>query len=298
MAEEMTFLPKASILTLEEIERIAKAFTELGVSKIRLTGGEPLIRNNIISLFQSLGKLPGLKDLVTTTNGSQLKTLSQPLAEAGVKRINVSLDSLNAEKFKQLTRHGKLDVVLDGINAAIDAGFKQIKLNAVIIKGRNDNEILDLVDYALNKEIDITFIEEMPLGIITEHNRGESLCTSDEVRHAIEEKYQLIADTFKTAGPSRYFQIPGHKSRIGFISPHSNNFCADCNRVRVTVEGRLLLCLGNEHSVDLREPLRNGCSDDELKKIIVDSMKIKPQYHEFDMNDEPQILRFMNTTGG
>ena len=298
MAEEMTFLPKSSILTLEEIERIAAAFVDLGVTKIRLTGGEPLIRQNVLSLFQNLGKLPGLKDLVTTTNGSKLNKLAQPLKGAGVKRINISLDSLNAERFQQLTRHGKLDTVIEGIDAAREAGFEQIKLNAVIIKGRNDDEVIDLVNFAKEKAIDLSFIEEMPLGVITEHNRGESLCTSDEVREIIQQQYELIPDTFKTAGPSKYYRLTDSDSRIGFISPHSHNFCGDCNRVRVTVEGRLLLCLGNEHSVDLREPLRNGCSDEELKSIITDSMKIKPKSHEFDVQEEPQILRFMNTTGG
>jgi len=298
MAEEMTFLPKSSILTLEEIERIAAAFVDLGVTKIRLTGGEPLIRQNVLSLFQNLGKLPGLKDLVTTTNGSKLNKLAQPLRDAGVKRINISLDSLNAERFQQLTRHGKLDTVIEGIDAAREAGFEQIKLNAVIIKGRNDDEVIDLVNFAKDRAIDLSFIEEMPLGVITEHNRGESLCTSDEVREIIEQQYELIPDTFKTAGPSKYYRLTDSDSRIGFISPHSHNFCGDCNRVRVTVEGRLLLCLGNEHSVDLREPLRNGCSDEELKSIITDAMKIKPKSHEFDVQEEPQILRFMNTTGG
>jgi len=298
MAEEMTFLPKSSILTLEEIERIAAAFVDLGVTKIRLTGGEPLIRQNVLSLFQNLGKLPGLKDLVTTTNGSKLNKLAQPLKDAGVKRINISLDSLNAERFQQLTRHGKLDTVIEGIDAAREAGFEQIKLNAVIIKGRNDDEVIDLVNFAKEKAIDLSFIEEMPLGVITEHNRGESLCTSDEVREIIQQQYELIPDTFKTAGPSKYYRLTDSDSRIGFISPHSHNFCGDCNRVRVTVEGRLLLCLGNEHSVDLREPLRNGCSNEELKSIITDSMKIKPKSHEFDVQEEPQILRFMNTTGG
>lgn len=298
MAEDMTFLPKSEILTLEEIQRIANAFVDLGVSKIRLTGGEPLIRKNVISLFQQLGTLEGLQDLVTTTNGSQLITLAQPLKDAGVQRINVSLDSLNAERFKELTRFGKLDSVLAGIDAAKAAGFKQIKLNSVIIKGRNDDEILDLVDYAREKSLDISFIEEMPLGIITEHNRGESLCTSDEVRAIIEQQHELIPDTFKTAGPSRYYRFTDNDAKVGFISPHSHNFCGDCNRVRVTVEGRLLLCLGNEHSVDLRDPLRNGCSDEELKAIIINAMQIKPQSHEFDVHNEPQILRFMNTTGG
>ncbi len=298
MAEEMTFLPKKSVLTLEEIERISTAFVELGVTKIRLTGGEPLIRKNVLSLFERIGALPYLKELVTTTNGSQLPTMAQGLKDAGLKRINISLDSLNPTRFKELTRFGNLDQVLEGIDAARAADFNQIKLNAVIIKGRNDDEILDLVEFAKEKQIDICFIEEMPLGVITEHNRGESLCSSDEVRSIIETGYELIPDTYKTGGPTKYFKLKGSESRVGFISPHSNNFCGDCNRVRVTVEGRLLLCLGNEHSVDLKTPMRDGCTDEELKQIIIESMKIKPKNHEFDVHDEPQILRFMNTTGG
>ncbi|GAA3923317.1 GTP 3',8-cyclase MoaA [Litoribacillus peritrichatus] len=298
MAEEMTFLPKKSVLSLEEIERISKAFVDLGVTKIRLTGGEPLIRQNVLSLFQKLGALPGLKELVTTTNGSQLTTMAQDLRDAGLKRLNISLDSLNSDRFTQLTRFGKLEQVLSGIDAAKNASFDQIKLNSVIIKGRNDDEILDLVAFAKQKAIDICFIEEMPLGVITEHNRGESLCSSDEVRAIIEGQYQLIPDTYKTGGPTKYYKLAGSESRVGFISPHSHNFCGDCNRVRVTVEGRLLLCLGNEHSVDLKTPMRDGCSDQELQQIIIDAMKIKPKSHEFDVHDEPQILRFMNTTGG
>jgi cyclic pyranopterin phosphate synthase len=298
MAEEMTFLPKFSILTLEEIERIAKAFIDLGVTKIRITGGEPLIRHNIISLFNNIGKNKNLEDLTLTTNGSQLINLAIPLRQSGVKRINISLDSLHPEKFKNLTRTGDLTKVLKGINAAKDAGFKRIKLNSVIIKGRNDDEILDLVNFAISKDIDISFIEEMPLGVITEHNRTESLFTSDEVKTVIESDFSLEADQWKTAGPSKYFKVKNSNTRIGFISPHSHNFCADCNRVRVTVEGRLLLCLGNEHSVDLRGPMRAGCSDDKLKSIILDSMNQKPKSHHFDVSNEPQILRFMNTTGG
>lgn len=298
MAEEMTFLPKSSILSLEEIERIAKAFVELGVTKIRYTGGEPLIRSNVNALFNATSQLDGIKEVVITTNGSQLEKMAEELYQSGIKRINISLDSLNDERFTNITRHGKLQQVLAGIKKAKAFPFDQIKINSVIIKGRNDDEVLDLVKFAIDQSVDISFIEEMPLGVITEHDRASTMCSSDEVRSIIEQQHELVPDTYKTNGPSRYFQLVGSNTRIGFISPHSHNFCSECNRVRVTVEGRLLLCLGNEHSVDLRDPIRNGCSDDELKEIIIKAMDIKPISHEFDLEEEPQILRFMNTTGG
>lgn len=298
MAEEMTFLPKSSILSLEEIERIAKAFVELGVTKIRYTGGEPLIRSNVNALFNATSQLDGIKEVVITTNGSQLEKMAEELYQSGIKRINISLDSLNEERFTNITRHGKLQQVLAGIKKAKEFPFDQIKINSVIIKGRNDDEVLDLVKFAIDQSVDISFIEEMPLGVITEHDRASTMCSSDEVRSIIEQQHELVPDTYKTNGPSRYFQLVGSNTRIGFISPHSHNFCSECNRVRVTVEGRLLLCLGNEHSVDLRDPIRNGCSDDELKEIIIKAMDIKPISHEFDLEEEPQILRFMNTTGG
>ena len=186
-----------------------------------------------------------------TTNGSQLVRHAKALKEAGVKRLNVSLDSLDEVKFKDMTRTGKLPQVLQGINAAIEEGFERIKINAVVMRGSNDDEVLDLVEFARDKGIDIAFIEEMPLGTIESHDRALTYCSSDDVREIIEQRYPLIHNPQKTAGPSRYYSMPNHDTRIGFISPHSHNFCADCNRVRVTVEGRLLLCLGNEHSVDL-----------------------------------------------
>ncbi|WP_189478134.1 GTP 3',8-cyclase MoaA [Parahalioglobus pacificus] len=301
MAEDMTFVPKARVLSLEELFQLGQAFTELGVRKIRLTGGEPLIRNNILSLVQRLGALPGLDELVLTTNASQLPRLAGPLREAGVKRLNISLDSLQARKFRRLTRHGNLDQVIAGIDAAIAAGFDGIKLNSVVLKGRNDDEVLDLVDFTVDRGIDIAFIEEMPLGAIVEHDRKLSLCSSDELRQQIAERYDLTAlgDPSGNAGPARYFSLDNTGSRVGFISPHSNNFCHLCNRVRITVEGRLLLCLGNEHSVDLRERLRaSDASAESLKRAIVDAMDIKPEKHHFHSDDEPQIVRFMNMTGG
>jgi cyclic pyranopterin phosphate synthase len=301
MAEDMTFVPKNDVLTLEEIREVARAFVELGVGKIRLTGGEPLIRNNVLSLVDSLGKLDGLKQLALTTNGSQLYRLAEGLRSAGVSNINISLDSLNARKFRHLTRHGSLAQVIDGIDAAIAAGFERIRINAVILKGRNDDEVLDLVNFAFKRGIDIAFIEEMPLGLIDDHDRALSFCSSEELRTIISQRYVLepVGDPEKSAGPARYFSTGSEPTRIGFISPHSHNFCHLCNRVRVTAEGRLLLCLGNEHSVDLRSVMRTpGYTLELLKETIVDAMTIKPERHHFDLDEKPDIVRFMNTTGG
>ncbi len=299
MDDEMQFVPRAQLLTLEEIARIGKAFTELGVKKIRITGGEPLIRRNILKLFEDLGSLPGLKELVTTTNGSQLTKLAAPLRQAGVKRINISLDSLDPEKFKRITRVGELNKVLAGIDAALAAGFDKIKINAVILKNRNDDEVLDLVQFAIDKGIDISFIEEMPLGVIGDHDRAEAYYSSDQIRQDLSAKHELIPTTESTGGPSTYFKLADNQTRIGFISPHSHNFCDQCNRVRLTCEGRLLLCLGQEHSVDLRKVIRAHPGDDEkLKQAIRDSMDIKPKGHDFNLNEQPIIFRHMNVTGG
>ncbi len=299
MSEEMKFLPRAKLLTLEELTTISRAFVELGVDKIRITGGEPLIRRNITKLFQDIGRLPGLRELVTTTNGSQLPKLARQLKDAGVKRINISLDSLNAEKFKRITRTGKLEDVLAGIQAALDVGFERIKLNAVILKNRNDDEIMDLVQFAIDRNIDISFIEEMPLGLINDHDRAEVYYSSDQIRTDIEKTMTLIPTTESTGGPAKYFKIPGTETRVGFISPHSHNFCDQCNRVRLTCEGRLLLCLGQDHSVDLRHVIRSHPGDMEyLKQAIRDSMKIKPKGHDFNLEAKPIILRHMSVTGG
>lgn len=299
MTEDMTFLPRDQILSLEELYRVARVFTELGVTKIRLTGGEPMVRTNVMSLIQKLGALPGLQELLLTTNGAQLDKFAAPLKAAGVNRINISIDSLDAQRFKKISRVGKLHKVLTGIDAARAAGFDRIRLNAVIMKGYNDDEVVALADYAVARDIDIAFIEEMPLGEASDHKREDTTCSNAWVREAIERKYQLVDSAEKTAGPSRYVKIVGKKSRIGFISPVSHNFCEDCNRVRVTVEGRLLLCLGNEHSVDLRSLLRDTGSDDAvLKQALIDSMAIKPERHFFYDEDHPQPVRLMNMTGG
>lgn len=299
MTEDMTFLPRNQILSLEELLQVARAFTELGVKKIRLTGGEPLVRNEVMSLIERLGALPGLEELLITTNGAQLDKYAAPLKAAGVSRINISLDSLDADRFKRITRVGKLEKVLAGIDAAKAAGFDRIRLNSVIMHGYNDDEVIALADYAINQDIDIAFIEEMPLGEASDHLREDTTCSNDWVRSVLEEKYQLLNSAEKTAGPSRYAQVIGRKSRIGFISPVTHNFCEDCNRVRVTVEGRLLLCLGNEHSVDLREILRDKQRDHEdLKQLIIAAMDLKPERHYFYEKDHVQPVRLMNMTGG
>jgi len=299
MTEDMTFLPRNQILSLEELHQVAKAFTELGVKKIRLTGGEPMVRRDVMCLVERIGQLPGLEELLLTTNGAQLQKFAAPLKAAGVNRINISIDSLDTDRFKRISRVGKLENVLAGIEAARAAGFNRIRLNSVIMRGYNEDEILPLADFAIDRGIDIAFIEEMPLGEASDHKREETTCSNDWVRSVIEEKYDLLDSAEKTAGPSRYTKVLGMQSRIGFISPVSHNFCEDCNRVRVTAEGRLLLCLGNEHSVDLRAVLRNeGSSHNELKLAIIAAMDLKPERHYFYDHDHTQPVRLMNVTGG
>ena len=299
MSEEMVFLPRQQILTLEEIYTLAKTFTELGVNKIRVTGGEPLVRNGALDLLKKIGQLDGLDNLVLTTNGSQLEKVAQPLKEAGIKRLNISLDTLDSEKFRELTRTGDLRQVLKGIQAAIEQGFERLKINAVILKNRNHDEVCDLVQFALDQDIDISFIEEMPLGVVNQHDRAEAYYSSDLIKADLERRFNLLATTEKTGGPSKYFRVAGTDTKIGFISPHSHNFCSTCNRVRLTAEGRLLLCLGNEHSVDLKRVMRANPGDTEvLKQAIIDAMQIKPEKHEFNITEQPVILRHMNMTGG
>ena len=299
MTEDMTFLPRNQILSLEELHQVAKAFTELGVTKIRLTGGEPMVRRDVMCLVERIGQLPGLEELLLTTNGAQLQKFAAPLKAAGVSRINISIDSLDTDRFKRISRVGKLKNVLVGIEAARTAGFNRIRLNSVIMRGYNEDEILPLADFAIDRGIDIAFIEEMPLGEASDHKREETTCSNDWVRSVIEEKYDLLDSAEKTAGPSRYTKVVGMQSRIGFISPVSHNFCEDCNRVRVTAEGRLLLCLGNEHSVDLRAVLRKeGSSHNDLKLAIIAAMDLKPERHYFYDHDHTQPVRLMNVTGG
>ena len=300
MSEKMTFVPRSQLLTLEEIERIAKSYVDLGVSKIRITGGEPLVRSNVLSLFENLGRLPTLKDLTLTTNGSLLQKYAPALKAAGVTRINISLDTLDAGLFKRITRVGQLPKTLAGIDAAIACGFDRIKINSVILKQRNHHEIDDLVAYAIDRQIDISFIENMPLGITGEHNHRASYYSSDQVLADIRRRYELLPTTETTAGPARYFRMVQHpNTRVGLISPHSHNFCDSCNRVRLTAEGRLLLCLGQEHSLDLRAIVRAHPGDDTaLKAAIIKSLDLKPRGHDFDIQSNEILLRHMNMTGG
>lgn len=299
MAEDMQFLPRSAVLSLEEIERLARVFVGLGVRKIRLTGGEPLVRRGLTDLVQHIAPIPGLETLAMTTNGARLAKQALALRDAGLQQINISLDSLNPDRFRAMTRTGELSEVLAGIDVAIAAGFPRIRLNAVILKGRNDQDVLPLVSFALAKGIDLAFIEEMPLGVIHDHDRAHTLLTSDDLRALIEPHFPLLAEGVDhRSGPARYYRVIGSQTRLGFISPHSHNFCGDCNRVRLTAEGRLLLCLGHEHSLDLRAPLRGGASDAELAYMIRHALLRKPERHTFDWHGEPQIVRFMSMTGG
>ena len=297
MAEDMVFLPKSKVLSIEEMILVSKTFVELGVEKIRLTGGEPLVRNGLIELAQELNRLPGLGELVMTTNGVLLDKHAKSLKDAGVSRLNISIDSLQEERFKSLTRFGQLSDVLRGIDAAQEAGFEKIKLNSVILKGSNDDEILPLVRFAVEKGLDISFIEEMPLGEISSHERDLTALSSDSIKSMLGGEFELndlnVVDP--TSGPSRYLSLKGTNSKVGFISPMSNNFCSSCNRVRVTAEGLLLLCLGNENSLDLKNIVRNDPTS--LKDQILNSMQHKPKQHYFDPK-EITIRRHMSVTGG
>lgn len=297
MSEEMTFLPRHEVMSLEECLRVAKVFVGLGVNKLRITGGEPLVRKEAMWLIERLGSLPGLENLVMTTNGSQLDRFAQPLRNAGVKRINISLDTLKNERFKKITRIGDLGKVLKGIDAARAAGFSRTKLNVVMMRGTNDDEFADLVQFAIDKELDISFIEEMPLGAI--NGRNNSYISSEETRQILASRFELIPSTENSGGPARYWRIPGSESRIGFISPHSHNFCDTCNRVRITAKGELYPCLGQNDASHLLPVLRGNDEDDALRQAIVDSMGIKPFGHDFTQQmDAPQVVRFMSMTGG
>ena len=299
MSEQMKFLPKKELLTLEEINRIASIFISMGVEKIRITGGEPLVRKNIDTLFNNLSKNKDLKELTLTTNASQLMKKAEMLKASGIKRINISLDSLNPLNFKKMTRTGDLSNVLDGIEHAINIGLKQIKLNTVIMRGINDHEIFDLVEFAIKKNIDISFIEEMPLGD-TAFSRKSTFTSNDEVLKKIKANYLIDKIDYRTGGPAEYWQILSTKSRIGLISPHSHNFCEECNRVRISCKGELFLCLGQDDKIELMPLLRKYPNNDQpIKDAILNSMKIKPKSHEFNLEqNKPAVVRFMSHTGG
>ena len=301
MSENMQFVPRAQLLTLEEIEQIATAYVSLGVSKIRITGGEPLVRKNVMSLFDALGQLDGLQDLTLTTNGTQLAKYASRLKAAGVTRINVSLDTLDAELFTRISRIGHIEKTLEGIQAAIECGFERIKINSVILKQRNHLEIERLLEFAIQHRIDISYIENMPLGVSEDElDHSGSYYSSDQILSNLQQSYDMLPTTEQTAGPAKYFRLSAHpETRIGFISPHSHNFCESCNRVRLTAEGRLLLCLGQEHSVDLKQVIRAHPGDTEaLNRAIIKSLAIKPKGHDFNIHSHEVLLRHMNMTGG
>ena len=299
MAEDMTFLPRDEVLSLEECARLVKVFVGLGVSKVRITGGEPLVRKNALWLFEEVGKLSGLKELVLTTNGSQLESQATALKKVGVKRINISIDSLKPERFKKITRTGDLNKVLDGLQASIDAGFEGIKINTVLMRGSNDDEAADLVQFAIEQKIDISFIEEMPLGEV-DHARVSTFVSNEDTLKLLQNSFSLLPSTETTGGPARYWRVANSHTKIGFISPHSHNFCESCNRVRITCKGELYLCLGQEDKVDLMPLLREYPNDDApIIDAIIDSMRVKPKGHDFDLRRaEPAVVRFMSHTGG
>ena len=299
MSEDMTFLPRDEVLSLEECARLVRVFVNLGVSKVRITGGEPLVRKNALWLFEEVGKLEGLKELVLTTNGSQLEKQALALKNAGVKRINISIDSLKAERFKKITRTGDLNKVFAGLQASKNAGFEGIKINTVLMRGSNDDEAADLVQFAIDQKIDISFIEEMPLGQV-DHTRDSTFVSNADTLKLLQSKYSLLPSTESTGGPARYWRVANSHTKIGFISPHSHNFCESCNRVRITCKGELYLCLGQEDKIELMPLLREYPDDDTpLIAAILGSMRIKPKGHDFDLRRaEPAVIRFMSHTGG
>ncbi len=302
MAEDMTFLPKSEVLTLEELDRLCSAFVRRGVRKLRLTGGEPLVRRNILWLMRALGRhlaTGDLDELTLTTNGSQLARYARELVEAGIRRINVSVDSLQPERFRAITRRGDLDRVLAGIAAARDAGLA-VKINVVALKGVNEDEIHDFVAWTGREGFDLCFIETMPLGEI-DVARVDQYVSLAAVRREIEERWTLIDSLHRTGGPARYMEVAETGRRIGFITPLSHNFCESCNRVRLTCTGTLFMCLGQDDAADLRTPLRASTSDIPLLAAIDAAIARKPRGHDFVIDrtvNRPAVARHMSVTGG
>ncbi len=301
MSEDMTFLPKRDLLTLEELDRIAAAFISRGTRKIRITGGEPLVRRDIMSLFRSLGRRlgNGLEELTVTTNGSQLARHAAELADCGVRRVNVSLDTLDPDKFRQVTRWGDLGKVLEGIRAAQAAGLK-VKINAVALKGVNEHEIEGLIRWAHGEGMDITFIEVMPLGEI-EPARIDQFLPLSQVRAGLMDHFTLVDDPHRTGGPARYVRAQETGGLIGFITPLTHNFCESCNRVRLTCTGTLYMCLGQEDAADLRSVIRASESDEPLHRALDEAISRKPRGHDFVIDrrvGRPAVGRHMSVTGG
>ena len=285
-----------SWLSFDEIERVIGVFGALGVRRVRLTGGEPLTRHNLPELAARLAALPGIDDLSLSTNATRLDKHAAALHTAGVTRINVSLDSLRPERFKEITGGGHLDKVLAGLMAAKQAGFAPIKINMVALRGVNDDEFEDMVDFCIEHDFTLRFIETMPMGS-TGLNAGDNYLNLQDVKRRLEEYYELIPGMMPGGGPARYVRVAGTDLRIGFITPISQHFCATCNRVRLSADGTLYLCLGQDNKMELRPLLRAGISDDELLDVICQAIALKPERHEF--NEKPQqVVRFMSVTGG
>ncbi|MGL4395588.1 MAG: GTP 3',8-cyclase MoaA [Hyphomicrobium sp.] len=302
MSENMAFLPKKDLLTLEELDRLCTAFIRQGVRKLRITGGEPLVRKNIMQLFTSLGRhleSGALQELTLTTNGSQLAKYAADLKAAGVRRINVSLDTLDARKFKAITRWGDIGVVMEGLDAAEKAGLK-IKINAVALKDVNEDEIEDLMRFAHGRGADLTLIETMPLGDI-DGDRTDQYLPLSVVRARLMDRFTLIDDPYRTGGPARYVSVKETGGRLGFITPMTHNFCESCNRVRLTCTGTLYMCLGQDDAADLRAPLRASADDAALNEAIVAAIARKPKGHDFIIDRQtrkPAVARHMSVTGG
>ncbi len=303
MSENMTFLPKAEILSLEELDRVCSTFVDLGVKKLRLTGGEPLVRRNIMSLFRSLSRhlvSGALNELTVTTNGSQLTKYADELADLGVTRVNVSLDTLDPHKFSAITRWGRLDQVKAGLAAAKAAGLG-VKINTVALKGINDDEFDKLVAWCGDEGFDLTFIEVMPMGDIGEENRVDQYLPLSVLRAGLRETWTLEEIDYNTGGPARYVRVRETGGRIGFITPLTHNFCESCNRVRLTCTGTLYMCLGQEDAADLRTPLRASDDDETLVAAIREAITRKPRGHDFIIDrrhDRPAVSRHMSVTGG
>lgn len=303
MSENMNFLPKADLLTLEELDKMCTAFISQGVEKLRITGGEPLVRRNIMEFFNSISrhlKTGALKELTLTTNGSQLHRFAEQLAEIGIKRINVSLDTLNEEKFSQITRWGRLVQVLKGIDAALEAGIK-IKINTVALKDFNEDELEKIVKWCANRKMDLTFIEVMPMGDIGNENRLNQYWPLSDLRKRLTKTWTLKDTDEQTGGPARYVRVYETGQKIGFITPMTHNFCESCNRVRLTCTGELYQCLGQEDQVDLRKVLRKNSEIEPLLEAIHNAISKKPKGHDFDYSRQSisgQMSRHMSHTGG
>ncbi|WP_372801953.1 GTP 3',8-cyclase MoaA [Paracoccus seriniphilus] len=302
MAEHMQFLPKADLLTLEELDRLCTSFIGLGVRKLRITGGEPLVRRGIMGFFRQISRHlgEGLDELTLTTNGSQLGKYAQELVDCGVRRVNVSLDTLDPEKFARITRWGRLQQVLDGIEAAARAGLR-VKINAVALKGVNDSELFDLVNWCGQQGHDLTFIEVMPMGDLGNEDRLDQYWPLTDLRAQLAQRFTLIDLAERTGGPARYVQLQETGQKIGFITPLTHNFCESCNRVRVTCTGELYMCLGQEDRADLRAPLRASEDDAPLQEAVRAAIARKPKGHDFDYSRQSvggQMTRHMSHTGG